>query len=264
MRVVVGILIIGVVVAGIVVLYDVGKKASSDSIIPKQALSEAKRAEIRSALQDLSDAEKSARGVVRRFGKDATPVIIERVQEIYEKGSDWEYQRLYAQAEDLIVSLGEAGDARAKDALELWVADKDYRVFRDEAAQALGKLGDRSSRQALWQAWNEEKGYLLEGDDEGPWPFAGEPPAGGYVHSMLADIGKALHELGDDEVIGELIEVGSLSEGRWEAGKMKIIDALSDISGKALEPEMLGMKYWEKWWQDNQASYLDNKQEPVQ
>lgn len=257
MRIIVGVLILAALAAGFLIFSDSGRETSLDDIVPNNALPEERRAEIR---RELLDIQNSARDVVRKFGKDATPLIIERVEETYRKGSDWEYQDLYAQAENLIISLGEMGDERAEKALEMWVSEEKYRVFRDEAARALGKLGDKSAIDSLWKAWEEEKGYLLEGDDQGPWPFSGYHPSGGYVHSMLEDIAKSLHQLGENEVIAELIEVGKLSEGRWEAGYTSIVNALSDISGQDMRPEMLEMDYWEDWWAKNKSRYLPDEE----
>ena len=224
------------------------------NIVPKSNLPAAEQEEIRSLLQDVDYMDKAARLLfAKKYEKKGVPFMIERIMEIYKLGSDWKHQRLYAQAENLIYSLGEIKDSRALPALKLWLIDEKYRVFRDEAAYAVGELGNPEAIEFLWNVWEEEKGYLEKGDDKGPWPFAGYHPAGGYVHAMLRDIAQALFKLGEKKVAGELVKVAKISSGRWSSGYMRIDDALTEISGGS--GLFHSIDYWEKWWQRNKSKY---------
>ncbi len=199
------------------VVFMVGCGQRQEDIIPESNLPTEKQQEIRKVLQEVN--YKEARYKLKReYGEDAVPFMIERVIQIYKKGSDWKYPELYSVASNLILSLGEIGDRRATAALKLWLTDRKYRVFRAEAAYALGELGDSAMIEPLLKIWQEEKGYLENGDDEGPWPFAGYHPSGCYVHHVLGEIGQSLFKLDEKSIVGELIEVAKISYNRWSSG----------------------------------------------
>ena len=101
----------------------------------------------------------------------------------------------------------------------------------------------------------EEKGYLEEGDDEGPWPFAGYHPSGCYVHGVLGEVGKALFKLGEKKIVGELIEAAEMSYERWSSGYTRILGALTEITGEPLSESTCEIQYWQKWWEENKSKY---------
>lgn len=208
-------------------------KGQKPNIIPESNLPAGEQEKIRNVLHDMNYMQKADRLLfARKYGKEGVPFMIERVMEIYKMGSDWKHQREYIIAENLILSLGEIGDTRALPALKLWLTDKKYRVFRNEAAYALGELESVEAIESLWEIWEEEKGYLENGDDEGPWPFAGYHPSGCYVHAVLSEVGKALFKLGEKRVVKELIEVANMSRKRWSSGYTRILWTLTEITGK--------------------------------
>jgi hypothetical protein len=233
-----------------------GKGSKENDIVPRSSLPPEKQEKIRSALRDVNYMAKAARSLfANEYGKEGVPFMIERIMEIYETGPDWEHPELYSIAGNLIFSLGEIGDARALPALKLWLIDENYRVFRSEAAYALGELGNAQATLPLWKVWEEERGYLEKGDDEGPWPFAGYHPSGCYVHGVLAEVSKALFKLGEKKIVGELIEVAEMSRGRWTGGYWRLLAALRAISGEPLSESTDEIEYWQKWWQENKSEY---------
>ena len=223
-------------------------------VIPKSDLPAAKQEELRQALRKIDYSQ--ARHFAQRYGKDAIPFMIERVMEIYKMGSDYNRAEEYSAATNLILSLGDKRDSAALPAFTLWVTGKKYRVFRPTAATALGALGDKEAIATLWKVWKEEKGYLMKGDDKGPWPFAGYRPSGGYVHAVLCATAEALYKLGERRVMGELVKVAELSEGRWRSGFSKTTKTLCDITGQSFFSESASsVDYWRRWWNANKGAY---------
>jgi HEAT repeat protein len=232
-----------------------GKKQEED-IIPESDLSSGEKEEIRTLLKDTNYMMETSRSVfAQKYGSEGMPFMIERVMEIYAMGPDTAHPKEYSIASNLIMSLGDIGDKKALPALKLWLEDKKYRVFRRDSAHALGNLGNKDAAGLLKKIWDEEKSYLEQGDDEGPWPFAGYHPSGGYVHGIMGEIGKALFKLGEKSIIKELIEIAKISENRWTAGTMKIFGALRDITGETGLMATSSVQYWEKWWEENKGSY---------
>ena len=227
-------------------------------IVPRSLLPPEKQQEIRGLLADTDYMRKAARyRFAEKYGGEAVPFMIEKVLETYELGSDWKNPELYAIASNLILSLGEIGDDRVYLALETWLVDKKYRVFRASAAYALGELGDKDAVDDLWRIWREERSYLDKGDNEGPWPFMGYHPSGCYVHSVLSEVGEALYKLGEEHVIGELIEVARLSDGMgWRSGYKNMIWTLRKIMGMDLSEESYNIQYWIDWWENNKSRYV--------
>ena len=248
-------LIIGIVLF-LLIVGGCGKSQREKDTIPESSLAPEKQEKIRRVLRDVSYMAKAARKLfAKEYGKDGVPFMIERILEIYETGPDWKHPQLYSIAGNLIFSLGEIGDERALPALKLWLTDKKYRVFRTETAYALGELGNSEAIQPLWEVWKEEKGYLEKDDDEGPWPFAGYHPSSGYVHGVLAEVGKALFKLGEKSIVGELIEAAEMSRERWTGGYWRLLEALTEISGEPLSQSTDEIGYWQKWWQENKPKY---------
>jgi hypothetical protein len=232
-----------------------GKK-QEQNIIPESSLPDSQKEEIRLALRDTDYMKESARQTFAdQYGAEGVPFMIERIMEIYNLGSDFNHPTEYSIAGNLILSLGEIGDESALPALKLWLTDKKYRVFRPNAAHSLGSLGKPEAVAILREIWEEEKGYLKEGDDEGPWPFHGYHPSGGYVHGVMGEIGTALFRLGERQVVGELIEIARMSEGEWSAGTMEILRALRNITGVTGLAATSQVSYWENWWSKNKHLY---------
>jgi hypothetical protein len=232
-----------------------GKK-QEQNIIPESTLPDSKQEEIRQLLKDTDYMKGAARHkFAEKYGADGVPFMIERVVEIYKLGSDFNHPTEYAIAGNLILSLGEIGNVSALPALKLWLTDKKYRVFRGDAAYSLGTCGSPEAIEPLREIWEEEKGYLKDGDDEGPWPFSGYHPSGGYVHGVMGAIGTSLFKLGEKKIVGELIEIARMSEGRWSGGTMKILRTLREITGQSGLATTSQVEYWEKWWANNKHLY---------
>ncbi|MBN1872417.1 MAG: HEAT repeat domain-containing protein [Candidatus Omnitrophica bacterium] len=227
-------------------------------VVPKSLLPSDKQDEMRQILADTDYMRKAARyRFGEKYGEEAVPFMIEKVFETYELGSDWKHPALYSIACNLILSLGEMGDERVFAALQMWLVDKKYRVFRSSAAYALGELGDEDAIDDLWRIWREEKSYLYKGDDEGPWPFFGYHPSGCYVHRVLSEVGEALYKLGEARVVGEIIEVAELSrEKGWSSGYKNMIWTLRKIGGMDLSESSYDIQYWIDWWGKNRSKYV--------
>jgi hypothetical protein len=164
-------------------------------------------------------------------------------------------QKGYPGASRLLETLGRLKDPRAIEGLAYWVTEEKWRVLRSDAAEALGHLGHKNGMAPLWEAWNQEVGYLQEGDTKGPSYQPGFHFPSGTVYSELAVIGRSLHRLGEKRVVRELIavlnsipETGSAIEGR---GSFEIARALSDCTGYSATTR----EQWNKWWNQNKMQY---------
>jgi hypothetical protein len=243
------------IVLSILVFAGCGRK-QEQNIIPESNLPASEQEQIRQSLQDTEYMKDAARrAFAEKHGADGIPFMIERIMEIYNLGSDFNHPTEYSIATNLIVSLGEIGDNSAFPALRLWLTDNKYRVFRPYAAHALGLLGKYEAIEPLKEIWEAETGYLKNGDDKGPWPFAGYSPSGGYVHVVMGEIGTALFKLGEKNIVGELIEIARISEDRWWGGTMKILKALREITGESGLAKTSSVQYWENWWRQNKHQY---------
>jgi len=232
-----------------------GRKEKKN-LIPESNLPAEEQEEIRDFISNNEHMKNAARyKFAEKTGSEGIPFMIERIMEIYNMGSDWNYPEEYAIASNLILSLGEMDDASVLPALKLWLTDKKYRVFRPDAVHALGALGNPGAMEPLRNVWDEEKGYLDNGDDQGPWPFSGQHPSGGYVHGVMSEIGIALFKLGDKKAIGDLIEIARLSEDRWSSGTTKILQALRKITGESGLAKTSRVEFWEEWWKRNKENY---------
>ncbi|MBN1446269.1 MAG: HEAT repeat domain-containing protein [Candidatus Omnitrophica bacterium] len=226
------------------------------NIIPESELPASEQEQIRQVLRDNNYMKDSARDTfAEKYGAEGIPFMIERILEIYDLGSDFNYPAEYSIASNLILSLGEIGDNRVFPALKLWLTDKKYRVFRQCAAYSLGELGNPEASGPLRKIWEEEKGYLEKGDDEGPWPFGGYHPSGGYVHGVMGAAGTALFKLGEKSIVGNLIEIARISEDRWSSGTMKILRTLRELTGQSGLAATSRVQYWENWWNKNKQYY---------
>ncbi len=156
--------------------------------IPRQELSPEREKAIKQAIAA------NDRAALRRIGKPAAPMILERVFEIY-NSKPWRQDPVWADAANLIILLSKIRDTRAVPALNYILAEVKYRVFRGDAAYALGHIGDKRAIEPLWKVFKEEKGYLAAGDRKGP--DYGWGVAGNYTERMLEEIGMALERLGE-------------------------------------------------------------------
>lgn len=159
------------------------------NLIPQQELTSKQESIIKEAIS------KNNRSRLLKIGKPAVPMIIERVFEIY-KSRPSRQDPAWADAANLILLLGKIKDKRAVPALDFMVENIKYRVFRGVAAHSLGNIGDKRAIEPLWTAFNQEKGYLKEGNRKGPdygWGLAGN-----YTEQMLEELGMALEKLGED------------------------------------------------------------------
>ena len=158
-------------------------------LIPKQELSSEKEKVIKEAIAA------NDRAKLLRIGKPATPMIIERIFEIY-NSKPWRQDPIWADACNLVILLGQIKDNRAVPALNYMLVEEKYRVFRGYAAHSLGNIGDRRAIEPLWKVFREENGYLKAGDRKGP--DYGWGVAGNYTCLMLEHIGIALEKFGED------------------------------------------------------------------
>lgn len=158
------------------------------NLIPKQELSPQQEKIIREAIA------RNDRDKLRRIGKSAVPMVLERIFEIY-NSKPWRQDPVWADAANLVILLGTIGDERAVPALSHMVTDIKYRVFRNDAAYALGNIGDKRAIEPLWIAFNQEMGYWKAGDRKGP--DYGWGVASNYTVRMLHYIGAALEKLGE-------------------------------------------------------------------
>lgn len=231
--------------AVLVVLFQTSCTKKQMNIIPRSELAQSKQQEIRKYLKKINY-NQARKEVKTKYGKKAVPFMIERIMDIYSLGPDYKYPEEYSVASNLILSLGEMKDKSVIPAFTLWLSDKKYRVFRGNVSHAIGELGDSCMIEILREAWDEEMGYLEKGDDQGPWPFSGYRPTRGYVQSMLSYIGIVLYQLGDKNIVGELMKAARMPQGGAKSGYSKISSALTEISGER------GMFYaiedWEQWW----------------
>ena len=157
-------------------------------LIPKEELTARQENIIKQAIAENNRAK------LLKIGKPAVPMIIERIFEIYNSKPSRQ-DPVWSDACNLILLLGKIKDKRAVPALDYILVNVKYRTFRGSAARALGNIGDKRSAEPLWTAFNQEKGYLEEGDRKGPdygWGLAGN-----YTEQMLREIGMALEKFGE-------------------------------------------------------------------
>ena len=158
------------------------------SLIPKQELSPQQEKAIKEAIA------KNDRDSLRRIGKPAAPMILERIFEVY-NSKPWRQDPIWADAANLVLLLGDIRDERSVPALNHILLNLKYRIFRGDAAYALGKIRDKRSIEPLRKAFNQEMGYYKSGDRKGP--DYGWGVAGNYTVHMLRYIGTALESLGE-------------------------------------------------------------------
>ena len=159
------------------------------SLIPTEELGDQQEQAIREAIA------KNDRDTLRRIGKPAAPMILERVFEIY-NSRPRRQDPIWADAANLVLLLGDIKDKRSVPALNHLITNLKYRVFRGNAAYALGKIRDKRSVEPLWMAFNQEMDYYKKGDRKGP--DYGWGVAGNYTVQMLRYIGTALERLGEN------------------------------------------------------------------
>lgn len=160
------------------------------NLIPKQDLDPRLEKEITQAIKEVNHNK------LRKFGKPATPLILERVFEIGDDRSLSRDVRVSADGCNLIIDLRYINDKRAIPALIYLLEKKKYRTFRPTVAWVLGRIGDEKAVVALWKVFEEEKGYLDKGDAEGPdmgWGLASD-----YTYQVLLEVGMSLRRLGED------------------------------------------------------------------
>ena len=160
----------------------------SSTLIPKQELSPQQEEEIKQAIKQTDHSK------LRRIGKPAVPLILERIFEI---ANDAKLSRDVAVSSDacnFIIDIGHIKDKRALPALEYLLKNTKYRTFRPSLAYALGMIGDKRAIEALMEVYKQEKGYLAKGDTKGPdygWGLASD-----YTYHVLVASATALEKLG--------------------------------------------------------------------
>ncbi len=245
-------------------------KITMKGLIPESKASPEKAAQIRKIIGSANFQSVSQRNQytfeilpqLLKMGKETTPFVIEKIVEILkakpQKGGLMVTP--YPGTSQLIYTLSKIKDSRALPILEYWTIEIKWRILRGDAAGALGTIGDPHAVGTLWNAWNQEIGYLKEGDTQGPGAQFGYHFPSGTVYSELAIIGKSLYRLGEKESVVKLIELiktipdtTKSGSARETIGYFHINQALGGIIGKNFG--FATKKEWEEWWKRNKYRY---------
>lgn len=164
------------------------------NLIPKSILAPDTKKEI----TDLIKAKDYAK--LQDIGAPAVSLILKRIFEIANNRSLSRDVVISAEAGNYIIILGKIADQEAVPALNFLLKSKKYRVFRTYVASTLKQIGDKEAISALWQVFEEEKGYLAEGDRKGP-DLGWDLPKN-FTYKVLLEVGIALTRLGEE--VGEI------------------------------------------------------------
>ena len=211
------------------------------------------------------------------WGESAVPVILERIFELNEKvineRGKYTKEELATMSSDLSKLIRYLGRIKSKKAVPSLVymlkEERRFRLERPDIASALGRIGDKSAVEPLKEIFKEELEYLEAGDHRGPLP----PPPPGYKYAAAAgftckcigETGKALYELGEIQVVGDLIDaliplLEKHKQGKWYGFYDSITSVLIDIIGEE-QPEVIvtadieSTRFWSEWWEKNKDRF---------